>query len=131
MVAFRNISAEEGALYIAYGDNARDGVQQSIGSLKRVAPKLPVAVVSDRPIEGADYPIVHVEVDRGARAQKTRMYSLSPFRKTMFLDADTRVLQSPSAGFRLLDWGDLVLAQDRSPRFSQAHWHTLDRPNAK
>jgi predicted O-methyltransferase YrrM len=126
MIAFRHIIADRGALYCAYGDKAREQAKTSIASLRAQMPTLPVAVVSDTPFPGADHSIVHVEVDRGARAQKTRMYSLSPFRRTLFLDADTQVLASPEPGFGLLDYGDVVLSQDPTRIFSQNHWPHLD-----
>ena len=126
MVAFRHIIAEEGALYVAYGEKARAHAQAGIQSLKSHARRLRVAVVSDSPLEGADHDIIHIETDRGARTQKTRMYSLSPFRKTLFLDADTRVLSSPAPGFRLLDYGDVVLAQDVMRVLGESRWKALD-----
>lgn len=126
MIAFRNIIAEEGALYIVYGEKAVHQAQQSLASLKMVAPKVKVAAIHDGAFKGADINIIHVEVDKGARAQKTRMYSLSPFRRTLFLDADTKLLDSPATGFGLLQYGDVVLAQDRIRIFSQQEWPGLD-----
>jgi len=126
MIAFRHLAADRGVLYVAYGEAARARARESIKSLRTQAPGLPVAVVSDAPLKGADIQIHHVEVDRGARAQKTRMYSLSPFRRTLFLDADTVVLASPEAGFGLLDYGDVVLSQDPVRIFAQQTWPHLD-----
>jgi hypothetical protein len=136
MVAFRHMITDppgadspqesRGALYVAYGDKAREQARAGIASLRAQMSGLPVAVVSDTPFRGADHSIVHVEVDRGARAQKTRMYSLSPFRRTLFLDADTEVLTSPEPGFRLLDYGDVVLSQDPTRIFSQDRWPAHD-----
>ncbi|NLD71173.1 MAG: hypothetical protein GX649_00490 [Chloroflexi bacterium] len=127
MIAFRRLIADRGALYVAYGERAREQCLESIDSLHAVAPALPVAVVSDAPLEGADHMIIHPEADRGARAQKTRMYSLSPFRETLFLDADTRVLVDPEPGFGLLRYADVVLSQDPVRVFSQQTWPHLDR----
>lgn len=127
MVAFRHLLGDEGALYVAYGDKAREQATASMASLREHAPGLPAAVVSDAPLEGADVDVYHVEADRGARAQKTRMYSLSPWRQTLFLDADTRLLQSPAAGFGLLQYGDVALAQDPVRLFSANDWPYLDQ----
>ena len=126
MIAFRHIIADEGALYVAYGEKARALARESIRSLKSFAPRLPVAVVSDSPLDVADHNIIHVEVDKGARAQKTRMYSLSPFRRTLYLDADTKVLDSPTAGFGLLDYVDTVFAQDPKRSFALVNWPAHD-----
>lgn len=127
MIAFRNLVAERGVLYVAYGEKARAQAQDSIRHLRRHS-KLPVAVVSDSPLEGADYNIRHVEVDKGARAQKTRIYSLSPFRETLFLDADTQMLSSPTFGFELLKYVDVVIGQDPNRKLSDVKWPNLD-PN--
>lgn len=131
MIAFRNIIAEEGALYVAYGDKAREGALASLRSLKAQSPSLPVAIISDKPLEGADYSIIHPEADRGARTMKTRMYSLSPFRKTFYLDADTKVLSSPKPGFNLLNYVDVVLAQDINHTLSNTNWPALDPDELK
>lgn len=127
MIAFRHLIAERGALYVAYGERAREQCLASIATLREVAPGLPVAVVSDTPLEGADHQITHVECDRGARTQKTRMYALSPFRETLFLDADTRVLVDPAPGFGLLEYADVVLSQDPVRMFNEQTWPHLDR----
>ncbi len=126
MIAFRHLVAEQGVLYVAYGEKARAQCVEGIASVRRHSPKIKIAVVSDTPLKGADHQIIHVEVDRGARAQKTRMYSLSPFRRTLFLDADTRLLQDAAVGFSLLQYGDVVLAQDPVRIFSQQNWPALD-----
>lgn len=113
-----------GVLYIAFGERARQQAQLSIGTLRRHAPELPVAVVSDAPLDGAEL-IERPDADAGARAYKTAMYSLSPFAETLFLDADTEVLRSPEPGFRLLRWVDLVLAQDVNRNFADNRWPHL------
>lgn len=127
MIACRRLIARRGALYVAYGDRAREQARESMDSLHGVAPELPVAVVSDEPLEGADHQVLHVEMDRGARAQKTRMYSLSPFERTLFLDADTRVLLDPQPGFGLLEATDVVLSQDPVRIFARQTWPHLNR----
>lgn len=126
MIAFRNMTAERGVLYVAYGEKARSQTQNSMQHLRKHC-DLPVAVVSDSPLEGADNMILHVEVDPGARAQKTRMYSLSPFRETLFLDADTEMLSSPEGGFELLKYVDVVMGQDPNRKLSDVKWRHLDQ----
>ena len=131
MIAFRHLVAERGALYVVYGEKAREQALESIATVREYAPELPIAVVSDRPLEGADYQIYHVDADPGARTIKTRMYSLSPFRETMFLDADTRLLQDPAAGFDLLKYADVVLSQDPVRIFADQTWPHLDPQEVK
>lgn len=119
-------SASRGALYIAYGDRAREQAIKSIETLRYHAPSLPVAVVSDSPLSDVEL-IQRPEADLGARTWKTQMYHLSPFEQTLFLDADTEIRSSPSAGFSMLDYVDLVLAQDVMRVFADNTWPHLNR----
>lgn len=131
MIAFRNLVAEEGALYVAYGEKAIANAEYSITTVKKLAPRLPIAVISDRKLAGSDFWIPHVDIDPGARAAKTRMYSLSPFRKTLFLDADTEVLADPLHGFRMLERVDVVMAQDPVRIFNQTTWAALNQEEVR
>ena len=126
MLALRHIEAEKGVLYIAYGEKARAGAVASIKSLRRSNPDLPVAVVSDTPVGAEADWICHLDLSLGAREVKTRIYSLSPFRKTLYLDADTEVLGSGEGGFRLLDFFDAVLAIDPNKILSRVKWAALN-----
>jgi hypothetical protein len=110
-----------GVLYVAYGEPARVQCARSIATLHQHAPQLAVAVVSETPLGSAQH-IYQPEADLGARTHKTRMYSLSPFDMTLYLDADTEVLHSPEAGFNLLQWVEVVLSQDCNRRFADCHW---------
>lgn len=121
----QKIIADRGVLYIAYGDRARLQAQNSIRTLRRFNKSLTVALVGDKKMQEADRFIFHPEEDRGARTQKTQMYRLSPFKKTLYLDADTELLSSPEPGFNLLHYVDLVLAQDVTRIFIQNHWPHL------
>lgn len=127
MVEPSAIIAPKGILYVAYGDKAREQARGSIQTVRRFAPKLPVAVVSDTLLAAADHQIYHPEADRGARTQKTQMYRLSPFEQTLFLDADTEMLASPAAGFELLKYVDLVLCQDVIRNFADNKWPHLNQ----
>lgn len=125
-IAFRRLIAEEGALYVAYGAKALAGAKASIASLHKFSPGLPVAVVSDKSLEPiADFTIDHPDMSRGARDVKTRMYSLSPFRRTLYLDADTEVKQSPEGTFNLLKWFDVAMGQDVNKTLGRATWKAL------
>ena len=131
MIAFRNLVAEQGVLYVAYGEKAVSNVENSIRTIKKFARNLPIAVISDQKVDGADHHILHVDIDPGARAAKTRMYSLSPFRKTLFLDADTEVLANPEHGFRMLERVDMVMAQDPVRIFNQTTWPALNQEEVR
>lgn len=115
---------DRGVLYIAYGDKARAQAKTSIETVRRCSPGLPIAVISDEPLGDTEH-IYQPDEDRGARYHKTRIYELSPFEKTLFLDADTEMLSSPEPGFRLLQWVDVVLTQDPNRIFSENSWPHL------
>jgi len=119
-----------GVLYVAYGERAQAQVQHSLRSLQRVAPELPVRVVSDREVFGAKT-LIQPDKDAGAREYKTNIYSLSPFAQTLFLDADTELRSSPAAGFRLLSFVDVVLAQDAHRVFATNNWPHLKPEEVK
>lgn len=78
--------AERGVLYVVWGDKVDEAVlQRSLDSLASHHPELPV----------------HVErLGAGASLlDKARMLDLSPFDETLFLDADTVVLDRLDFGF--------------------------------
>jgi hypothetical protein len=118
------ITHEQGILYIAYGDKAREQCHESIASARQFC-DLPAAVVCDTELEGADIQIIMPDADPGARTYKTQMYRLSPFEQTLFLDADTIMLSPPSGGFKALELVDIVLTQDHHRIFSGVTWPTL------
>lgn len=116
---------DRGALYIAYGERAKAQARASINTLHKHAPDLPVTVVSDRPMPDGVQTIIRPDADLGARTYKTSMYVLSPYQQTLFLDADTEVRASPRAGFNLLGYVDMVLAQDVNRVFAYNKWPHL------
>lgn len=122
-------AATRGVLYIAYGREALSQFSVSLRSLRRVAAGLPVAVVSEHelPAPLRVTSIVRPDMDAGARHYKTQMYSLSPYDHTLFLDADTELRSAPTAGYNMLNYVDLVLAQDVSRNFNDNHWPHLNQ----
>jgi hypothetical protein len=69
-----------------------DVLDRSIASLKKVHPELPYAV--------------EILPEGSTLLDKARMYDLSPFDETLFLDADTVVLGRLDMGFeKAKDWG--------------------------
>ena len=72
-----------------------------------------------------DRHIFHPDLTKGARDVKTRIYSLSPFRNTLYLDADCEVRSSPDPSFALLEFFDVVLAIDPNKVLSRVKWPAL------
>lgn len=96
--AARGATSARGVLYVVWGDSIAPVLQRSIDSVRRWHPELPIHVerleVGDDPIRGL--------------LRKPRMFDLSPFEETVFLDADTVVL------------GRLDFAFERARRFGLA-----------
>src|SRR5262249_13778122 len=83
--------AERGALYIVWGtsDKVERALERSRQSLRAFHPELPVEIIRldvQDPIKGL--------------LEKARMFEKTPFRETLFLDADTVVLGHLDFGFR-------------------------------
>jgi hypothetical protein len=74
--------ADRGVLYMVWGDKVQPYLERSLASLRRWHPELPVHV--ERLNDTVD-PIQ-------ALLAKARMFDVSPFGETLFLDADTVVL---------------------------------------
>lgn len=77
-----------GFLYIVWGDSVEPALQRSLASLRAFHPELPVEVIR---LPAADSML--------GLAAKTTMAARTPFAETLFLDADTVVLDRLDAGF--------------------------------
>ena len=98
----------QGIIYVAFGLPARNEAIESIKSLRKHN-DLPIAVISDSPIEGAQH-IYRADTDRGGRMAKLSMDILSPFGHMLYLDADTRVNGDITKPFEILaDGWDLAI----------------------
>jgi hypothetical protein len=105
-----------GVLYIAYGEPARAEVGRSIHTLKAAYPDMPTAVLSDSELPCADQTILLPDVEATAREYKTRTIEFSPWKYTLYLDADTRILGDLQGGFTALAAGwDMAAAIDFRP----------------
>ena len=61
-----------------------------------------------------------------ARLAKTRLYGMSPYDQTLYIDADTRVRSSLEAGFDALDDGWDFVVVPSSQQGEVILWHSLD-----
>src|SRR5690349_21705296 len=82
---------DRGVLYMVWGsdDKIERALERSTKSLNAIHPELPIEIVrlnATDPIKGL--------------LEKARMFEPSPFRQTLFLDADTVVLDRLDFGFR-------------------------------
>lgn len=111
-----------GVLYIAYGDAAKRQFQYSVEAWRRVDPAIKIAVVSDDRI-AHHRTVISEQRDKGARWQKVNLNRLTPFKHTLYLDADTRVFQSPHAGFEALSQGWEMAIAPSAQQGDRRFWH--------
>lgn len=102
---------------MAYGAPALREVGHSLLRLKKMAPDLPVALICDEPTPYTGIKQIYLK-DRsyGARWAKLNLDTLTPFERTLYLDADTRVMSRDIVqGFEILKEGwDLVIVPSQN-----------------
>jgi hypothetical protein len=91
-----------GVLYIVWGSNPKHDLRRATEAVGRIHPELPIEVV--RLDENTD----------GFHA-KARMFSLSPFRETVFHDADTLILSRLDFAFEKAAQFGIACCIDPSP----------------
>jgi hypothetical protein len=103
-----------GAIYIITQDSRYVGLLlNSAASLKRVMPDLPVTVFSQFPIESALFErIIRVEGSRDGFYDKTLLLRRSPYERTLFLDADTYLVDPVPELFTILDHFDCAATHE-------------------
>jgi Glycosyl transferase family 8 len=103
-----------GAIYILTHDELYvDLALQSVASLKRAMPDLPVTVFSQFPIRSALIDrVIPVQPTRFGFYDKTRLMRESPYERTLFIDADIMVLQPFPELFDLLDRFDCAATHE-------------------
>lgn len=114
-----------GAMYIAWGAPAITQAIASLQSLRRWLPDIQAVIVGDAETAAAflnvpgtlvETPPVDPFKGQGmfgflAGRVKPLLASLSPFERTLYVDADTEFKASPKPGFDLLDRWDFVIAE--------------------
>ena len=111
-----------GVVYICFGWRAVKEAGYSIDTLRQHN-DLPVTVIGER-VQGAGY-VAFDDRDSMGRWAKVQLDRLSPYRHTLYLDADTRVHGNISAGFKLLRAWDMAMAP--SPvQGDGILWHVSD-----
>jgi len=105
---------------IAYGEPARREAAGAIEALRRWH-DWPVSAIGE-PVAGAE-PIAWPDTDRGGRWAKVNLDKLSPYRETLYLDADTRVRQPVGVGFEMLRNGWDMVATISQNQTKDWLWH--------
>jgi hypothetical protein len=106
-----------GIFYVATGPVCRAEAGVSARSVKQAWPDIPIAIVTDGPIESAWFDQIDVIPDAPDNIAKVRHIARSPFERTILLDTDTYCLAPLPELFDLLDQFDLAAAHEAG-RFS-------------
>lgn len=105
-----------GVYYVAFGPPSRQMAKKAIGSYKKEMPGMPVAFVSDTPLDvGEDHFIPQADRDIGGRIAKINIDRLAPaeWQYILYLDADTEVVADISFLFKLLaDGWEFVICKN-------------------
>ena len=104
---------DKGVIYIATGEKYVEMAARSARSLKKHCPSLPVHIFTE--LETAPYSCFDSSTkisDPHIRSKVDYIYD-TPFQKTLYLDADTRVCEDITHMFDLLDRYDIALAYTR------------------
>jgi len=111
-----------GALYIITQDPRYvDMLLTSAASLKRAMPDLPITAFSQFPIESPLFDsIVQVQPTKDGFYDKSKLIQSSPYERTLFIDADTYVLEPIPELFLLLDRFDCAATHEE---YLNTDWH--------
>jgi len=103
-----------GAVYIITQDKRYVNLLlTSAASLKRAMPELPITVFSQFPVDGAELSnVITVAPTQDGFYDKAMLIRQSPYERTMFIDADTFVVEPVPELFSLLDRFDCAAAHE-------------------
>lgn len=103
-----------GAIYIITQNPKYSGLlMSSAASLKRAMPELPITVFSQFPVSSTCFErVIAVEPTEDGFYDKSRLMLRSPYEQTLFIDADTHVLEPVPELFTLLDRFDCAATHE-------------------
>jgi len=103
---------ERGVIYIATGEKYVGLAARSAQSLKKYCPGLPVHIFTECDISSYDCFDGSTKITDPHRRSKVDYIFQTPYQRTLYLDADTRVCEDIAHMFDLLDRFDLALAHE-------------------
>lgn len=101
-------NSERGVLYIATGKAFVDASNNSAESVKKYCPDLPVHIFTDEPTADDSHFDSVAPIANPHYRSKVDYLPRSPFQRTLYLDADTRVCADIREMFDLLDRFDIA-----------------------
>jgi hypothetical protein len=108
------VSHDNGAIYVATGEKFVALAAKSAISLRQFCPNLAIHIFTDCDVQSYDcFDGVTLITDPHSRSKVDYLFQ-TPYQRTLFLDADTRVFEDISDIFMLLDRYDIAMAQEPS-----------------
>ena len=111
-----------GIIYMCFGVKAAAAVGRSMASLRGVGLDIPVCVVGDTRVDGAQFIEWTGQSPFDARQRqnfqfragrvKPFLYGLTPFERTLYIDADTEFMGNILPGFEMLGDFEMALAEE-------------------
>lgn len=107
---------EHGVVYLALGRRHLLEARQSVGSLRVFHPDLPITIFTDQLVSGrTPANCRYLDTSQSPFKQKIAVLLQSPYRRTLFLDTDTAVVDTLDPLFGLLHDYEWCIAE--APRF--------------
>lgn len=118
-----------GAIYIITQDSRyRELLLNSAASLKRAMPDLPITVFSQFPLESARFErVIRVEGSQDGFYDKTLFFQQTPYERTLFVDADTYIVEPVPELFTMLDQFDFAATHEEY--LNTDWWNRYPRPD--
>lgn len=108
-----------GILYVATGSHYIDQAIRSAQSVNKHMPHIPITIFTDREIDPALFEnVIIIDEPTFTSGDKIKCIAQSPYDKTVYLDADTIVLDDFSELFVLMDEFDFAAAHANRRRIS-------------
>lgn len=114
---------DRGVCLIAYGSKSRQLAQRCEESLRQFHHSWPITTVGEFALPGFSGEYSPFQQSRWA---KVTLLQWSPFRETLYLDADTLVRGNLQVGFELLDDGWEVVMSPSSNQGTDCLWHVSE-----
>jgi hypothetical protein len=102
-------SADNGIVYVAYGQKAKREVMESIKSLKQHN-SLPVTVIDESKFNGGPF----LTDSQRARWGKLNIPELVEYDRVLYADADTRFRADITPGFSILEAWDMAIVPSKN-----------------
>src|SRR5579871_547516 len=111
-----------GAIYVITRDPRYVGMMlTSAASLKEAMPDLPITAISQFPVESPLFEkVLRVEPSADGFYDKCKLIHNSPYERTLFIDADTYVLEPIPDLFAILDRFDCAATHEE---YVDTDWH--------